>query len=158
MSIPTAVLHADAREMHSIMRNADCIKRHFITSPDKLAEILTAICTDGEIAPRNAKGYDVCSPRFGKVEVRSRILGTDGPLPRISLSPSKMAGADNFMAVRWTADFKLHAAIMLSKIAVQPLFQAKLQSSGKMAHIGWREWIAAKGAVDFTDRFLDMLR
>jgi hypothetical protein len=158
MPIPPVVLRADAREMYATMRDAECIKRHFVISLDKLAEILTALCTDGDIAARNSKGYDVHSQAFGKIEVKSRLLGTDGRFPRISLSPNKMTGADSFIAVRWTAQFELYSAIMLSRAAVQPLFETRLQTSGKTAHISWSQWLAAKGAIDFTSRFLDVLR
>lgn len=156
--ITPAALRGDAREMYAAIRHTECIKRHFVISPDKLAEILTALCTNGDIAVRNNKGYDITSKAFGKIEVKSRILGTDGPYPRISLSPNKMIGADSFMAVRWTVQLELYAAIMLPKAAVQPLYAARLQSSGKSAHIGWSQWLASPSAIDFTSRFLDLLR
>lgn len=152
-----SVLHGDAIEMVSLLKNAACIVRHHVVSYDKAAEILTAICTDGEIADRNSPGYDVHSERFGRIEVKSRVLGTDGPFPRISLTTKKLEGADSFMAVRWTKAGEIHAAVMLPRESTYPLFTARLQAAGRLAHIAWSDWVAAKGAIDMTSQFRKLL-
>lgn len=150
-------LRADALEMSAIMRSAECMIRHPEISHDRLAEILTALCVAGELASRNSKGYDVASEEHGRIEVKSRILGTDGWFPRVSLTPNKMAVADAVMAVRWTPEYTFHAAVLLSRDAVRPLFEAKLQASGKQAHIAWADWVGASDAIDFTSRFAGLL-
>ncbi|MDR3422858.1 MAG: hypothetical protein P4L80_16710 [Xanthobacteraceae bacterium] len=154
----STLLKADAREMASILRTAKCVRRHSAVSFDLLAEMLTALCTGGALAGRNAKGYDVSSPEYGRIEVKSRTLGTDGPFPRVSLSPNKMDGADWFMAVRWTEDGELHAAVMLPKTSVAPLFDRRLQARGTVAHIRWDNWQSGNGRVDLTERFREALR
>ena len=153
MTFPPAVLRADAREMNSILRDADCVKRHRVISLDKLSEILTAISTDGEIAGRNIKGFDVLSPTYGYIEVKTRVSGTDGANPRASLTKNKIEKADHFMAVRWSQDFQFESAIMVPAASVKPLYLAKLQAAGSLAHIAWRDFVAAAGRIDFSERF-----
>lgn len=151
------ILRADASEMHSIMLAAASMARHRAINVDRLSEILTALATDGTVAPRNAKGYDVQSPSYGFIEVKARTLGTDGPDPRVSLSPGKLQTANFFMAVRWTEHFGLAEAIMLPLDSVRPLFDARLQRSARLAHITWHDWKAAAGRIDFTERFQQFL-
>lgn len=143
--------------MHRITQRASCMLRYSVISLDKPAEILTALCADGTVAERNTKGYDVVSPVHGKIEVKSRVLGTDGPFPRISLSPNKLVESDSFMAVRWGYDHSLYAAIMLDRADVQPLYVAKLQASGRTSNIPWIEWKTAPRAFDFTKQFADLI-
>lgn len=156
--MPTdTTLLADAQEMHRIIQGASCMRRHSVISLDKLAEILTALATGGTVAERNAKGYDVASPEYGKIEVKARVLGTDGTFPRITLTPNKLVGANSFMAVRWDGDHRIHAAVMLDRDTVRPLYEARLQASGKYAHIAWGAWKNAPGAIDFTARFAALI-
>lgn len=147
------ILQADAKEMAAALRGADCLQRHGVLSYDKLAEILTALCTRGHLHSRNAAGSDVTSPAYGRIEVRSRFLGTDGPFPRVTLSQGKLQGAEWFMAVRWDAGGDVHAAVMLPFASVAPLFAARLQKSGNKAHIAWCDWLSAPGLVDLTADF-----
>lgn len=154
---PDTQLLSDALEMHRIIQGASCMRRHSVISLDKLAEMLTALCTGGTVAERNAKGHDIVSPEYGRIEVKSRVLGTDGAFPRVTLTPNKLAGSDSFMAVRWDANYRIHAAVMLNAGAVRPLYDARVQTSGKCAHIAWGAWKNAPGAIDFTERFAALI-
>ncbi|WP_113154186.1 hypothetical protein [Nitratireductor sp. OM-1] len=151
MTFTTDELHRDALEMQSILRDSECFKRHQAISLDKLSELLTALATGGKITSRNTAGHDVVAP-IGKIEVKSRVLGTDGPFPRVSLRPNKLE-ADYVMAVRWTSDCVLHAAYLLPAASVRPLFSERLQASGSLAHIAWQKWIAAPLVSNFTEKF-----
>lgn len=142
--------------MMRILISAKCMARHSAISPDRLSEILTAIVTRGKLVGGNSKGHDVFSPEFGLVEVKSRILGTDGPFPRVSLKSANIKKADFFMAVRWTKAMELHDAIGLPKPVVGMLYAAKQQANGK-AHIAWRDWISAPGAQNFREKMLQTL-
>jgi hypothetical protein len=104
-----------------------------------LSELLVAIATDGEIIGGNNLGSDVSSPAYGLIEVKSRILGTDGPYPRISLKQRNLDKASWFAAVRWTRSFTLHDAILLPKGSVERLFGIRRQARD-MAHISWKDW------------------
>lgn len=150
------ILRQDAIEMIRILSKAQCMERHTSISPDRLSEILTAIATGGEIVGGNSKGYDVISPEYGRIEVKARILGTDGPFPRVSLKASNIDKADLIMAVRWTEKMELHDAIALPKAGAAVLYAAKRQGGG-LAHIAWRDWIAAPDARRFRDEMRRIL-
>jgi hypothetical protein len=150
------ILLQDAAEMMRILSTASCLARYSIISADRLSEILTAIVTGGIVVGGNAKGHDVFSPRFGFVEVKSRILGTDGPLPRVSLKTGNIDKSDFFMAVRWTKTMELYDAVGLSKKEAAVLHAAKRQPSG-LAHIGWQDWSSAPGARHFRNEMLRAL-
>lgn len=149
-------LRQDAIEMMQILSTAKCIARYSSISLDRVSEILTAIVTNGTVIGRNSKGRDILSPTFGLVEVKSRVLGTDGPLPRVSLKAANIEKADYFVAVRWTEKMEFHDAVGLSKAAVAPLYAARRQSGG-LAHIGWRDWIAIPTARNLRAEMLSVL-
>jgi hypothetical protein len=144
-------INQDAAEMHSILRSASCIKRYDSISHQLLSELLVAIATEGEVVGGNNRGSDVFSPKYGKIEVKSRILGTDGPFPRVSLKPHNIEKADWFVGIRWTRDFQFHEAWMLPKSAAANLYAARKQGSG-LAHISWDSWKAGQGGIDLSPR------
>lgn len=144
-------INQDAAEMHSILRSASCIKRYDSISHQLLSELLVAISTGGEVVGGNNRGSDVLSPEYGKIEVKSRILGTDGPFPRVSLKSHNIEKADWFVGIRWNRDFQFHEAWMLPKSAASELHAARKQGSG-LAHISWESWKAGQGAVDLSSK------
>src|SRR5258707_13280613 len=101
---------ADATEMMRILQTAQCMARYNHISHELLSELLVAIATGREVIGGNNLGSDVSSPTYGLIEVKSRILGTDGPNPRISLKQRNLDKASWFAAVRWNRDFTLHEA------------------------------------------------
>ncbi|TRC89692.1 hypothetical protein FJV80_07825 [Mesorhizobium sp. WSM4310] len=147
----------DAAEMYSILRTANCIKRYDSISHQLLAELVVAIATSGEVVGGNNRGSDVTSPIYGKIEVKSRILGTDGPFPRISLKPHNLEKADWIAAVRWTREFEFHDAVALPRAAAQGLFAGRL-TEGRAAHVAWQTWVAAPGADSLADRVQTALK
>jgi hypothetical protein len=140
--------------MLRVLRTAECVQRYPVISLGVVAEILVALATNGSVTTGNESGHDVVSPELGRVEVKSRVLGTDGPFPRVSLSPSKFKDTDYFIAVRWTADRQLHDAIGLPRASAEVLYKARLQKSGRTAHIGWKDWTAAPAARSFKSEML----
>lgn len=147
----------DGREMAKVLREAKCMARYDRISHDLLSEILVAAALDGVVEGGNRRGSDVRSPRFGRVEVKSRILGTDGPFPRVSLKPSNLEKADCFVAVRWARNFTFYDAVMLPKSAVFVLHENKAQTSG-MAHIRWDDWCSAEGAMSLKVKIMEILQ
>ncbi len=146
-------LHAeqDAAEIYNILRTANCIKRYDSISHQLLAELVVAIATNGEVVGGNNRGSDILSPTYGKIEVKSRILGTDGPYPRISLKPHNLDKSDWIAAVRWTRAFEFYDAVALPKAAAQGLFAGRL-SDGRVSHVAWQTWISTRGAESLADR------
>lgn len=141
----------DAAEMYSILRTANCIKRYDSISHQLLAELVVAIATNGEVVGGNNRGSDVISSAYGKIEVKSRILGTDGPCPRVSLKPHNLEKADWIAAVRWTREFEFHDAVALPTAAAQELFAGRL-AEGRATHVAWQTWIAIPGAESLAER------
>lgn len=146
-------IHAreDAAEIFHILRTARCIQRYGSISHQLLAELVIAIATDGEVVGGNNRGSDVVSPSFGKIEVKSRILGTDGPLPRVSLKPHNLEKADWITAVRWTRGFEFHDAVALPKASAVSLFTGRM-AVGKATHVSWQSWIAAPAAISLAEK------
>lgn len=135
----------DAAEMFGILRSAMCLSRYDCISHQLLAEIVVAIATGGEVVGGNNRGSDVISPKYGKVEVKSRILGTDGDYPRISLKAHNIEKADWVAAVRWTRQFAFYDAVALPCYAISPLVEGRL-SSKAATHIPWKTWTASTDA------------
>ncbi len=146
----------DAREMADILRIAKCIRKYDKISHDLLGEILVAASLEGVVEGGNRRGSDIHAPTFGRVEVKSRILGTDGPFPRVLLRSSNIENADYFVAIRWNRDFSLIDAVMNSKEAVLPLYSGKKQGSG-VANISWKDWCSTSGAVSLKGRMIQIL-
>ncbi|MGP6089769.1 hypothetical protein [Antarctobacter jejuensis] len=146
----------DAREMAMILRTANCIRRYDKISHDLLAEILVAAALEGVVEGGNRRGSDVNTSLYGRVEVKSRVLGTDGAFPRVSLRPSNLEKADHFVAIRWNRDFSFYDAVMNSKASVLHLYRGKEQSSGA-AHISWKDWCAATDAISLKGKITKIL-
>jgi hypothetical protein len=141
---------ADAMEMMQILQTSKCIARYDHISHELLSELLVAIATGGEVIGGNNLGSDVRSEAYGLIEVKSRILGTDGPFPRISLKQRNLDKASWFAAVRWNRDFALHDAVMLPKDSVLRLFNIRKQVRDT-AHISWKDWVADEQAKSIKD-------
>ena len=121
-----------------------------------LSELLVAIVTEGEVIGSNNRGSDVRSPRYGLIEVKSRILGTDGPYPRVSLKQHNIEKAAWITAVRWQRDFTLYDAVMLPKESARRHYELKKQSSG-LAHINWQHWASDSSANNIREACLSVL-
>lgn len=113
-------------------------------------ERIAATALGAVLAPRNAVGYDMVSPNLGKIEVRARILGTDGPWPRVTLTEGKVKIADHVLAVRWRANGAFEHAVMLCRSAAQKLYLSKRQTNKPQAHIAWKDWISDAEAIDVS--------
>lgn len=131
--------------MGTILRSANCLQRYSKISHEVLSEILVSIVTGGQVIGKNNRGSDIKSPTFGLVEVKSRILGTDGPNPRISLRLHHIEKANWIAAIRWSSDFTLHDAVMLPSTSAATLHANKRQADGS-AHIAWKDWVMASDA------------
>mgnify|MGYP001197191509 CR=1 FL=1 len=140
----------DAREIWSILQTAKCMARYDKISHEILAELLVSIATGGEVIGGNNRGSDVRSPRFWLIEVKSRILGTDGPYPRVSWKQHNLDKADWFAAVRWHRDYALYDAVMLPKPSARELYEKKRQATG-LAHVGWSDWASAPGGMNIRE-------
>ena len=100
----------------------------------RFGELLIASVTSGEI--KNKTGYDISAPGYGKIEVKSRVLGTDGKWPRVTLGKTNIKEADHVAVIRFSPAYEVVAACILSIDKVKPLYSQYAQSKGT-AHIPW---------------------
>ena len=116
---------------------------------DALGETLVAAAFGGTRMKRNNADFDVRCPRFGLVEVRSRVLGTDGWLPRVTLRKAPLGAYDHVAALRFEPDLAFWRGVILPTAALIPLYEARKQTSG-VAHIAWNDAVAHPVALDIT--------
>ena len=140
----------DLAEMYRVMRSAECFQRYDKISHEIAAEILAAAVLDGEVIGGNRRGSDVRTQRYGIVEVKSRILGTDGPFPRVSLKRHHFETANFIFAVRWKPDQEFYAAYLLPSSAARQLYEIRRQANGT-AHIAWGDWINDANVINLTE-------
>lgn len=116
---------------------------------DALGETLVAAAFGGTRMKRNNADFDVRCPRYGLVEVRSRVLGTDGWLPRLTLRKAPLGVYDHVAALRFAPDLSFWRGVILPTTALIPLYEARKQASG-IAHIAWNDAVTHPAALDIT--------
>ncbi|MFT8246464.1 hypothetical protein [Roseomonas sp. BN140053] len=133
----------EARRLQSLLL------AHGPLTVDALGETLVAAAFGGARMKRNNADFDVRCPRFGLVEVRSRVLGTDGWLPRLTLRKAPLGVYDHVAALRFALDLSFWRGVILPTAALIPLYEARKQASG-IAHIAWNDAVAHSAALDIT--------
>jgi len=141
---------AEARRM------ADLLSAYGEIKASRYCEILVAAALGGEVMPPTFPGYDVRCPRLGRVQVRMRIKGTDGPNPRISFR-GEPADFDVLVAVHLDADFGVHKALAIPVAAVLPHYARRKQGTG-LAHVPWADLVVDPSAEDITGRLSAALK
>jgi len=112
------------------------------------AELLVAEALEGR-RQKNSQttGYDLHAPTYGRVEVKSRRLPSDGRREeRVSLDDSKKNGFDFLAVVIFFPDFHVKGAVLIPYDQVWPLVSRR-----KYRRIDYREVLGLEGAVDITD-------
>ena len=113
------------------------LRRFGEVSAGRYAELMVAKLLDGEIV--NKTGHDILTPLGWKIEVKSRVNGTDSENPRVTLGPTNIREATHVVAVRFTRGYSIHAVKLLPMSAVEPLYQARKQAKGT-AHIPFNDF------------------
>ena len=111
------------------------------------AELLVAEALEGRRQENSqTAGYDLHAPRYGRVEVKSRRLPSNGRREeRVSLDESKKDGFDFLAVVIFFPDFHVKGAVLIPYARVWPL-----ASRHKYRRIDYKEVLAMEGAVDIT--------
>ncbi len=141
---------------HALLDNANearrlgkLLREHGEVTISAFAEALFAAAFDGKRMSRGNRNFDLDCARFGKVEVRTRVLGTDGEYPRITLRKSPDGQFDHLAAVRLNETLGLWKASVLPTLALRPLYDVRKQKNG-LAHIDWSDFCADPKAIDIT--------
>lgn len=116
----------------------------------KLAEEMAGLAFNLEFV--DEVGYDSLTrtPRRIPVEIRSRVEGTDGKVPRITLTPPKMKVAKAVIAMHFDRHGKLVRGVLVSTHAVTKLYRRYFQKKKAQSHIPWKKIQALPTAKDIT--------
>lgn len=120
---------------------------HGIRSVSDYAEQIVADALGGAREANSVnKGYDVMSPRHGRVEVKFRQLPNDGRLEeRCALSDAKEGGFDYLAIVIFHADFRVKGAVLV------PYSEAwKYVEASPYNRISYAQACACIGSIDIT--------
>lgn len=151
-----AATHRLPAPAHEARRLQGLLLAHGPVTTDELGEQLVAAAFGGTLMERGNKDFDIQCRRYGRVEVRTRILGTDGWLPRITLRRPPDGAYDHLAAVRLEQDRSFWRALILPTAALAPLYARYKQAKG-IAHIPWEAAAAESAAEDITARLRGML-
>ncbi len=138
--------------MAEAVRLFGLLRTHGEVTKDAFCENLVAAALGGTLMSRGNKGFDVRHPALGRIEVRSRMLGTDGDKPRITLRCDPVEACDWLVAVRITPDFRLHEGWMFAARSLQRLYARYRRAKNPVAHVPWNVAVALEGADDITGR------
>lgn len=117
------------------------------------AELLVAEVLGGVRATSNESGYDVLCPDGRKVEVRSRVEGTDSNTSRASLTASKMTIETDVVAVRFNRKYVPIEARLVRKAKLESLYAQYKQAKG-LAHIPWAKFCNCTDSINMLPKLL----
>lgn len=112
------------------------------------AEALVAEALGGK---RNSSkvnnGWDVVAPRYGRVEVKSRVLPSDGRQEeRVEFPRAKALGCDVVAIVIFRTDYRVKGALLIPFRRLWPVIKAH-----PYRRIGFTAAARLRGAVDITE-------
>lgn len=104
---PSEKLRLIARLQGELLRDQGC------GHPDWYAEMLFAAAFDGMLMPTNHPKYDMQTKRWGTVQVKCRVNGTDTTQNRSNFGRYEIGDFDNAAIVLFESNFHLRGAIVL---------------------------------------------
>lgn len=123
------------------------VSKYGIRNAADYAEQIVADALEGKREANSInKGYDVMSPRHGRVEVKFRQLPNDGRLEeRCALSDAKEGGFDYLAIVIFHADFRVKGAVLV------PYSEAwKYVEASPYNRISYSQACMCTGSIDIT--------
>lgn len=116
-------------------------------TPD-YAEILVAEALGGNRVDNLVnQGYDVRSAEFGRVEVKCRVLPSDGRREdRVDLRDTKAKRFDHLAIVIFYPDYSVRGAVLVAYAKVWPIVNRR-----RYRRISYGEACQLDGAVDITE-------
>lgn len=125
----------------------------------RFAELLVAKALGGTVVEkknnkRHQKGYDIEVGVDRRIEVRSRVEGTDGTTPRITLTKSKMEICTDVVALRFSLKYVPIEAQLVAKDSLNELYKHYRQNDGSTAHINWKKFCESPGAEDILSSIM----
>jgi hypothetical protein len=118
----------------------------------KFAELLVAEVLGGKVVDKPGFDIECCDGR--RVEVRSRVEGTDGNAPRITLSKKKMELCTDIVAFRFNRLYEPIEARLVRKAHLEQLYLHYRQRDGSTAHVNWGKFYSCIGAEDLLSSII----
>lgn len=118
----------------------------------RFAELLVAAAVGGRVVDQT--GYDIECSDGRRIEVRSRVEGTDGNAPRVTLNDAKMRACTEVVAIRFNARYTPVEARLVRRDDIEPLFLEYRQAKKGIAHINWARFCASPTAQELLPHVL----
>ena len=134
--------------MRQLAETRVCLAEYAIRGTPDYAEALVADALDGRREPSGVnQGYDVLCPRYGRLEVKCRVLPADGRREeRVDLRDTKADGFDYLAIVIFYPDYSVKGAVLIPYSQVWPIVDSR-----KYRRISYGEAFQLEGAVDVSE-------
>ena len=119
-------LRLAARLQGELLRDQKC------GHPDWYAEMLFAAAFDGQLMPTNHPKYDMQTSRWGNVQVKCRVDGTDSTQNRSNFSRYALGDFEHAVIVLFERSYRIRDAIVLACSDVLSLVRAA-------GHVKWAD-------------------
>jgi hypothetical protein len=133
--------------MAEFARLREALADHRIQDASDYAEALIAEARSGQREASGVnQGFDVKSPRFGRVEVKCRQLPRDGRIEeRVDLRDSKKDGIDYLAILVFLPGFRVKGAVLVPYGQVWTIIESR-----KYRRISYAEARQLDGAIDIS--------
>lgn len=111
--------------------------------PEWYAEMLFAAAFSGQLMPTNYPGFDMRTERWGTVQVKCRVDGTDSTQNRANFRGYSVGEFDHVCIVLFERTFRIKGAVVLPCAEVLSLVRPA-------GHVKWVDAMAHAGAIDVT--------
>ena len=128
----------------------ELLREEKIGHHDWYAEMLVCSALEGQLAMTNQPNYDIlCSAPYNKVQVKSRVDGTDGIQNRTNFKRYKPDAFNYAAIVIFRANYKIKGAILLPLKDAHSLMK-------KAGHVKWGDALNHKNAICIKDKLLEV--
>ena len=134
--------------MKQLAETRDYLAESGIRDTADYAEVLVAEALGAERTQSGVnQGYDVLSPQYGRVEVKHRVLPTDGRQEeRVDIRNTKADGFDYLAIVVFFTDYSVKGAVLVPYSQVWPIINAR-----KYRRISFSEARQLESVVDIIE-------
>jgi len=128
----------------------ELLREEKIGHHDWYAEMLVCSAFDGELALTNQPDYDIlCSGTYGKIQVKSRVDGTDTTQNRTNFGKYGVNAFDYAAIVIFESSYNIKGAILIALTDAHKLMK-------KAGHVKWSDALNHSNAVCIKDKLLQI--
>ncbi|UYM16216.1 hypothetical protein [Endozoicomonas euniceicola] len=129
----------------------ELLRKHQIGHPDWYAEMLVCAALDGKLALTNNPDYDLVCSTLGKVQVKSRVDGTDTTQNRTNFKRYSSNAFDHAAIVIFESDYRIKGAVVIPIADVLSVMR-------KAGHVKWQDAKEHKNSVSITSELKHISR